>query len=73
MEHQNAEERVRAKLMAMSKEEIIEFMKKKGNTRKKALFDEMLFQTQDSEHTNAFFETYDDVVSNKKAKLSEIQ
>ena len=43
MDYADTEQRVRAKLMAMSKEELIDFMKKKGNTRKKALFDEMVF------------------------------
>lgn len=72
MDYADMEQRLRAKLMAMSKEEIIDFMKKKGNTRKKALFDEMVFQTQDSEHTIEFVETYDKVVKEKSEKLKEI-
>lgn len=37
------EQRIRDILMKMSKDEIIEFMRKKGNWRKKELFEEMVF------------------------------
>jgi len=56
----------------MSKQDLIEFMRKKGNERKKAFFDEMTFQTEDSEHTSAFFQSYHSVVQEKQAKLGEI-
>ena len=57
----------------MSKDTLISFILKKGNDRKTALYDQMIFQTQDSEFSDRFVGLYHVKVDEKRDKLFEIE
>lgn len=60
---------VREKLQQMSKEELFEFMKQAGNHQKRALYDEMMFQIQDRDHSVGIHDTWGDRLQKKKDAL----
>jgi translation initiation factor 2B subunit (eIF-2B alpha/beta/delta family) len=57
----------------MSKDDLVTFMKKKGNERKRALFEELQFQNKDYQHSVQFSGEFDEVIKEKINKLDAIK
>lgn len=66
------ESEIRERLNQMDKESLIDFMQKKGNERKQAIYDWMIFQTKDAEFSEIFVGKFEDKVEEKRQKLQEI-